>query len=174
MITKQTPHKLVHYTHSRKDMIGFIKIYDIGLTNYTELGRVELGELIYDKLNSGGRTSDIADLIYYLTMSMPRKAPICSIKKDIFDRLMKLKTYHKNNYKIKKSKYCNIKEIDEDMVYISEYGDLPSVRYIVNKINQDNKIKKKYEVKFSRQPRCYVKDVNKLNIMRGDFLIKFD
>ena len=164
----------VHYTHSRKDMVGFIKIYDIPLTDYEDLGRSDLGIRLYDKLKSGAINSDIDELIQYLTMSMPRKAPVCAIKKIIFDKIIQLKRYHYFNFKIKQTDYKSIKDIEADMDFITQYGDLPSVRYITNKINNDNKIKVKYEVEFSRQVRTKVQDVNKLNVMKGKYLIKFD
>jgi len=169
-----TDWKMIHYSHSRKDMIGFIKIYEIPLTDYENLSKVELAELLYDKLTTGAINSEIADLLYYLKMSMPRKCPVCHIKKDIFNRIMNLKKYVFYNFKIKKTSYKSIRDINIDLEFISQYGDLPSVRYIVNKVNQDNKIKNKYDVSFSRQPRCYIKDVNKLNVMKGNFLIKFN
>ncbi len=169
-----TDWKMIHYSHSRKDMIGFIKIYELPLTDYENLSKVELAELLYNKLTTGAINSEIADLLNYLKMSMPRKCPVCEIKKDIFNRIMNLKKYVFNNFKIKKTSYKSIRDINNDLEFISQYGDLPSVRYIVNKVNQDNKIKNKYDVSFSRQPRCYIKDVNKLNVMRGNFLIKFN
>ena len=169
-----TPPKSVHYTHSRKDILGFIKIYQIQLFNYEDSGRQELGSLLYDKLQHSNIDGDIDELISYLEMSMPRKMPKTNIRKDIFERLLKLNLYYQSNFRIKKTPYKSIIEIYDDLLFIKDYGDLPSVRYIINRVNQDNKVKLKIEYKLSRIPRTTIKDINKLNKRNGHFLIKFD
>jgi hypothetical protein len=167
----------IHYSHSRKDIIDFIKIYQLNL-DYEDLSKVELQQALYEHFNNISVNSDLDELKEFLTMSIPTKMNLnIEMKGHIYVKIQRLLFYCRNNYRIKRTGFTSMKEIMEDADFICQWGDLPSVRYVINKLNMDNKVKTRLVPKLSRIPRknTVVSGCSGiLKISKGSFLVKFE
>ena len=165
----------VHYSHSRKDIIDFINIYQLNL-DYEDLSKVELHKVLYEHFGTISIDGDLNELKEYLKMSIPTKMNLNVEKKDnIYEIIKRLLFYCRNNFRIKKTDYSSMTDILFDANFICECGDLPSVRYVINKLNTDNKVKMKLIPKLSRKPRTNVIVSNGiLKTNKGHFLVKFE
>ena len=165
----------IHYSHSRKDIIDFINIYQLKL-DYEDLSKVELHKVLYEHFDTINVDGDINELKEYLMMSIPSKMNLNVEKKDnIYEIIQRLLFYCRNNFRIKKTEYSSMTDILFDANFICEYGDLPSVRYVINKLNTDNKVKINLIPKLSRKPRQNaVVTEGILKTSRGQFLVKFE
>jgi hypothetical protein len=138
---------------------------------------MELQKALYEHFSNISVDGDINQLKDYLMMSIPSKMNLNVEKKElIYIKIQRLLFYCRNNYRIKKTGFTSMKEIVDDAEFICQWGDLPSVKYVINKLNTDNKVKNRLVPKMSRNPRKTSKNVGEgiLKTHRGDFLVKFE
>ena len=167
---------VIHYSHSRKDVIDFIKIYKLSI-DYEDLSKIELHKALYDHFKSISINGDLNELKQYLMMSIPTKMNLNIEKKEeVYVIIQRLLFYCRNNYRINKSVYGSMGEILKDAKFICQWGDLPSVRYVINNLNNDNKVKEVLVPRLSRTPRknaTQPSNGSTLKVERGEFLVKF-
>ena len=159
----------IHTSHSRKDMVDLIDIYNLDennnyLYNYLEMSKIVLSKLLWKTIQQMDSLSikdndlffikDLEHLKEYISSRSPNK----SIRgKDIlflYDKLKNLNFYVKKcGYNIHQSNYNCLNDIIDDTHFVRQYGSLPAVRRIVKLINLDNQIKMSFECVMSQRQR---------------------
>jgi hypothetical protein len=122
-------------------------------------------------------------LITYLSNNNPKKTLSIKEKQGVMMICKKIIHYCKNNYDLNLSSYDSIKDIEDDMDYIKQFGDIPSCRRCCKLINKDYKFNNKnFKPLISPQTQKILdeKKINKtvycynLSIKREKIEVSFD
>ena len=187
----------IHKSHSRKDLIDIIEIYELdfdSLDNYRELTKDTLLKNIWSILQEKdvffSPTHDtyfffdnIEDIKSYLVKPSPNKQITDKTLLDINKRVKKIIYYcTKCSYELKFAGYDSLNDIIKDAEYIRIYGNLPSVRRAIKLINLDSKIKDKFEVILSQKTKKTLEEKERIKISQiptykrehGSFTVRFE
>ena len=90
--------------------------------------------------------------------------------------------YCNNDFYLSTSPFLDHDDMMKKAKFISAYGDIPSVRKAIDKLNKDPKVKEPLEIfmttkckkKIERKKRLIQKQKNILTIKRGNFVVRFD
>lgn len=120
-------------------------------------------------------------LIYKLTNSNPKKTLNVKEKADVMAICKKIIWYCKNHYMLESVDYNNVKEIYDDMDYIKQFGQIPSVRRCCKLMNENIECDRKFTplVPVEIQQKLDEKKEQKLLplravVRRGKFIVRFD
>jgi hypothetical protein len=94
--------------------------------------KFEIKENFYNIQNKDG-------LIQYLTNVNPKKTLTIKEKNNVMMLCKHIIQYCKNNFDLDYTKYDNVKELQDDMDFIKQFGDIPSVRRCCRLMNEDPK-----------------------------------
>lgn len=178
-------------THSKTDLIELINTIDLPVV----FGHSDNKKSIQSKLITAIQEKDIFfkpnvyklsnndELTTYLTNANPKKTLSVKDKKNIMKICKAIVMYCNCKYFIESQNYYDDEqEIDDDMLYICQYGDLPSVRRACKLMNDNMMSQKRYEPLISPQVRKELNEKIKLKtknqysckIVKGPFIISFD
>lgn len=183
----------IHKSHSKADLVKLINDINIPIifshsSNKTDIQKkliewVENNKIVSFEENLYKIVS-IDDLIIFLNKKSPKKSLSVKEKNNVMTICKKIIQYCRDcKYNIEKSLYDDEKEIKDDMLYISQYGDLPSVRRCCRMMNANIKSKDVYTPIISPQvqeqidEKKIIKQVimpDKLIIKKGLFKVTFD
>ena len=174
---------IIHKSHSKNDMIELINLLNLPIV----FSHQDNKKMIHEKLISVLKTTfeiksnyfkieTKQDLIDFLINKNPKKTLNVKEKNDVMLIAKHIINYCKNNYNIDTSvKYNTHKEIEDDLDYIRQFGDIPSVRRCCKLIKNDpNFVNIKFEAVISPQiqkeleQKIYTKLVH-LNILKVRF-----
>ncbi len=179
----------IHKTHSKTDLIELINTLDLPVINSHQDNKKSIQLKLLQVL---GKDLTFTDNVYkihnsselraYLMTQNPKKNLNVKEKKDLMIICKKIIHYCNNGYCIYKSQYVDEKQIEDDMLYIKQFGDLPSVRRACRLMNDNIMSKVVYEPLISPQVRKQLEEKEKLKnknvyqcrIRKGPFTIKFD
>lgn len=143
---------IIHKSHSKTDLIDLINDLDIDITHSHQDNK----KMIQDKIKSyliNNKGSQLADNFYnlknidglnqYLVNKNPKKVLSIKEKNNVMLIAKHIIAYCKDNYNLNNSKYDTIKELQDDMDFIKQFGDIPSVRRCCKLMNIDTKFPKK-------------------------------
>tara|TARA_R110000796_G_scaffold17696_1_gene54296 strand:+ start:163 stop:717 length:555 start_codon:yes stop_codon:yes gene_type:complete len=177
-------------THSKTDLIELINTIDLpvvfGMSDNKRSIQHKLlkslNEDIYYKPNVY-KILTTQDLISYLTIKNPKRTLSVKEKKNIMKICKAIVIFCKCKYILQSQNYYkDLKQIDDDMLYISQFGDLPSVRRACKLMNENIMSKVKYEPLISPQIRKDLDEKLKLKrtnnfscqFKKGPFVLLFD
>jgi hypothetical protein len=161
----------VHDSYSKKDLVKVIQDFNIPDIDL-KLTRYDIVKILYNYW-------DDYDLSF-LENENPVKTLSIKEKNDIIIKAKKIIALHKNGYNIDRSLYNNIQEVIDDAEFISQYGDISSVRRAINFVNEkyDKNIicKLTDETKDLLDQKEEIKKSSNIgfNFKRGTFKISFD
>jgi len=180
----------IHNTHSRKELMDIISVFELPIKNRNEYNKSQLQMKIIDCLNyfdSINPDMDYffcetkEDLITYLENPNPDKNLTIKEKDDVMSRSKKIIGYCRNNYYLMPSSYMSFDEVYNDAVHIAKYGGIPSVRKAIELLNSDPKLAYPIELKIPKRVENQIKKKKKIKqadiplyIKRGTFVISFD
>lgn len=143
---------IIHKSHSKTDLIDLINDLDIDITHSHQDNK----KMIQDKIKSyliNHKCSQLDDNFYnlknidglnqYLVHKNPKKVLSIKEKNNVMLIAKHIIAYCKDNYNLNNSKYDTIKELQDDMDFIKQFGDIPSVRRCCKLMNIDVKFPKK-------------------------------
>ena len=180
---------MIHKTHSKKNLIDLFNDLNYKINrNKTKKSIIdEIVNLIQKKaiqikkINSY-QLKNLDDLIYYLSTPNNKEKISIEEKKEVMIKCKKIIQYSKSDYNIKLTEYKNNQQIYNDVIFISPYGFIPSVRRACKLYNQDinkknhinpiisDKIQK--ELDFKENIKKIKKE--KFKIKYGEFSVIFD
>ena len=180
----------INKTHSKTDLVELINTIDLPVV----FGHSDNKKSIQSKLITAlekdiffkvnvYNISNKDELIIFLTNPSPKKTLSVKEKKTIMKICKAIVMYANCDYFIEgQNYYKDMKQIEDDMLYISQYGDLPSVRRACKLMNANIMSKKHYEPLISPQVRKEIDEKVKLKtknhyackILKGPFVITFD
>ena len=181
----------IHKSHSKKDLNNIIDTFKINIPNAKQYKKKELLRLLTKELDEMEEIEpdtkyylfyNIIELKDYLSSCNPKKLLSIKDKADIILHCKELQQYIKNGYNIEYSVFDSEDDIHKLCKYIQPYGDIPSVRKALWKLNQHPCNKYNYEPTISKQTQAEldrrallkVKYPKQLTINSGKFFISFD
>lgn len=141
---------IIDKSHSKGDLIDIINDLNIPIVHSHQDNKKDLQIKFQDALKTdfkikknfyGIETKD--QLISYLSNMNPKKTLTIKEKQSVMLICKKIIHYCKNNYDLNLSSYNSLKDIEDDMDYIKQFGDIPSCRRCCKLINKDYKFNNK-------------------------------
>lgn len=145
---------IIHKSHSKNDLIDLINDIELKVVfshqdNKKSIQDKLLEYILKEKLDINKNYYNIENkdgLIKFLQYKNPKKILNIKEKKNLMNICKHIIGYCKNEYDLEYSKYKNIKDLQDDMDYIKQFGDIPSVRRACRLMNKDPKFK---DIKFN-------------------------
>lgn len=179
----------IHKSHSKTDLIELINTLDLPVINSHQDNKksiqLKLLQVLGKDLIFSSNCYNIHntnELRAYLMNQNPKKNLNVKEKKDLMMICKKIIHYCMNGYCLYKSQYNTLQEIEDDMLYIKQFGDLPSVRRACRLMNENIMSKVVYEPLISPQVKKQLDEKEKLKnrnvyecrITKGPFTLYFD
>lgn len=142
---------------TKKDLLEFVELYDMDIDDSLNLPKSTLqNEIIaflkYNEIQQNDEYPEILtneDLISYLENEKPNTGLNYKDKQNIIHIAKKLIQYCRNSYLISLTDYQSIDEIYEDGLKVSKHCDVPTCRRAITELNNDNKIRNKFDLHIS-------------------------
>ena len=138
---------MIHKSHSKNDLIDLINYLGLPIVFSHQDNKKNIQDKIKDCLRKDFEIKDNYfkietkdQLIVYLEKQNPKKLLTTKEKNDVMNIAKFIINYCKAGYDINCSKYNDIKEIIDDMDYIKQFGDIPSVRRCCKLLKNDMKL----------------------------------
>ena len=165
---------IIHKSHSKTDLIDLINHLNLSI----QFSHQDNKKNIHDKLYSFIKTDfkidnnfynieHKTDLINYLQHQNPKKILSIKEKNNVMLICKYIISYCKNNYDLSKTKYKNYQDLIDDMDFIKQFGDIPSVRRCCRLMNDDIKCGKQFNALISPQVK---KDLDERRVIKGHTL----
>lgn len=185
---------IIDKTHSKHDLIDLINTLNLKII----FSHVDIKKNIHDKFydmlkdqtlqkiifdDNVYNVKNISDLRIYLKKPNPKKYLSVKEKNDIMKICKHIISYCTSGYNFDSSyKYDNIRQIEDDMHYIKQFGDIPSVRRCCKLLNKNIKQENHYIPVISPQVQKHLNDkltikkplCQALKVHTGDFIIHFN
>ena len=183
---------MIHKSHSKQELIDIIndlQISNIELSHSDTKSDTHAKILAYmdatptDKyLDNVYRINDTHDLRVYLNNQNPKKNLSVKEKSVVMGICKEITRYAKSNYIVQNTRYSSIKELEDDMLYIVQYGDLPSVRRATKLMNENIQRTRHWTCIISPQMKKVIDEKEEqkrtnsyhATFRRGEFTVSFD
>jgi len=140
---------IIDKSHSKTDLIDLINDLDLPIVHSHQDNKKDLQDKFIACMNENFKIKDNfyeiktkQQLIDYLQNKNPKKILSIKEKQDVMKICKKIIRYCKINYDITMTDYNDHQAIIDDMDYIKQFGDIPSVRRCCRLMNQDINMKK--------------------------------
>lgn len=134
----------INKTHSKNDLVELINLLNIPVIHSGQDNKKNIQEKLLEILKTDFKIKknyynidNKEQLKTFLTNKNPKKTLTIKEKNDVMGIAKRIITYSKGGYDIQVSKYRNHKEIEDDMDYIKQFGDIPSVRRCCKLLKDD-------------------------------------
>ena len=181
----------IHTSHSKKELMEVIEVFDIKIADYKALNKQHLSKQILYQLSIVDEIKEDNDFFFINNkkelldyLINPDSSKVLSVKeKDAVMELAKyIIMYCKNGYYLSHSPFIDFDEMIVKANHIANYGDIPSVRKAIELLNEDIKLKIKIKVimssrmkkKIERKKRVKQKYQGGLEVKEGIFWVNFD
>ncbi len=183
--------KQIDKSHSKTDLINIINSVGVPIVFSHECNK----KMIQDKLTELFKENknlifdenvynihSLKELRIYISNPNPKKTITVKEKQVIMNICKEIVKYCKNKYLIEKSNYKTIKDLDDDMRWITQYGDLPSVRRVCKLMNDNIQKSQQWNPIISPQIKQILDDKEKskntpcfgIRVATGNFNLHFD
>ena len=171
---------LIRKSHSKTDLIDLINLLDLPIV----FSHQDNKKNIQDKLNDLFLTNfKIKENYYnienktllksYLLDQNPKKILTTKEKNNVMNIAKYIIQYAKSNYCLEGSKYKNYQDIEDDMHYIKQFGDIPSVRRCCRLLNMDMSFADKmFKPLISPQVQNELEEKKVQKIIKSDFKLQ--
>jgi hypothetical protein len=181
-----------HKSYSKTDLLDLINTLDIPIVFSHQDNKSTIHKKFKDYFNSNPmdkyKTSfynigDTKELQVFLSKPNPKKSMTIKEKSDIMRIAKFIIQYCKNGYMLSISPhYSTYQEIIDDMLYITQYGDIPSVRRCCRLLEKDFNIKRTFSPIISPQIQKQIDDKKKAKgsmelkytLKKGHFVVVFE
>lgn len=137
---------LIHKSHSKTDIIDLINNLGLKIVFSHQDNKKDLQSKLLNLLSQNiiikdnfYKIENKDGLIQFLTNVNPKKTLTIKEKNNVMMLCKHIIQYCKNNYDLEYTKYNEIKELQDDMDFIKQFGDIPSVRRCCRLMNNDPK-----------------------------------
>lgn len=137
---------LIHKSHSKNDLIDLINHLNLKITFSHQDNKKDIQNKLTEFVKSEFKINDNYyhiknkdGLITYLENTNPKKTLSTKEKSNVMIIAKGIIQYCKNNFQLEFAKYDTIKELQDDIDYIKQFGDIPSVRRACRLLNIDPK-----------------------------------
>ena len=182
----------IHKSHSKQEMIDIINdlnIKNIELSHSDSKFDTQTKILSYLSDNKEDtypenvfKIQSTHELGIYLANPNPKKNLSVKDKAVVMGICKEIGKFAKCNYIVENTRYDNIQSLEDDMMYITQYGDLPSVRRAVKLMNDNIQRSRHWKCVISPQMKKILEEKEKqksanayhATFRRGDFTVSFD
>lgn len=181
---------LIHKSHSKCELIKIVEAFNLNIQNPRQYKKMELCALIVNELKCMDEIAtsedypflNIIELRQYLIQVNPKKRLTIKQKNNIVLISKKIKQYCRSNFNIEATDYKTIQELYQDAKYISNFGEIPSVRMAIKELNSnpqklyhlDIYIPPLVQRELDMRKKLKVKILTSLKVHEGNFVITFD
>jgi len=137
---------LIHKSHSKTDIIDLINNLGLKIVFSHQDNKKDLQSKLLNLLSQNiiikdnfYKIENKDGLIQFLTNVNPKKTLTIKEKNNVMMLCKHIIQYCKNNYELEYTKYDELKELQDDMDFIKQFGDIPSVRRCCRLMNNDPK-----------------------------------
>ena len=153
----------INKTHSKNDLIELINTLNLKVVFSHADNKKSIQDKLLELLQNKEQQKDFnfdnvykinsyKDLKYYLINKNPKKTLSIKEKNDVMKICKNIIHYCNNGELIELSGYYNDKQqIHDDMLYIIQHGDIPSVRRVCRLMNKNKPLKDHYNPIISPQ-----------------------
>jgi len=180
---------MIHKSHSKTDLVNLINTINIPLIHSHSHNKKDIQRLLSDFFLSSDihlfsdnvyNITDKRDLTLYLNKENPKKNLSVKEKNVLMNISRNIIHFCNQNYEFSMSVYDNEKDLEDDILYIIQYGDLPSVRRACKAINKRSCTKYNPLISPQVQKELEEKNLlrnypenNKLIVRSGQFSVSF-
>ena len=164
---------MIHKSFSKQDLIHIINSLNVPIIFNHSINKKEL----HDKLISYYHDKEEDE-----KKDNPKKFINIKEKNNIMNICKSIIKYCNNKYDLNYTTYNSLDDIVDDMHYIKQYGDIPSVRRCCKLMNKCCKIKDTFKPLISPQVKQMLEEkmiskkqvIHCLTIKRGNIIVRFD
>ncbi len=138
---------MIHKSHSKNDLIDLINYLGLPIVFSHQDNKKNIQDKIKLSMKKDFTIKDNYfkietkdQLIVYLEKQNPKKLLTTKEKNDVMNIAKFIINYCKAGYDINCSKYNELQELIDDMDYIKQFGDIPSVRRCCKLLKNDMKL----------------------------------
>tara|TARA_R100000541_G_scaffold422_5_gene3454 strand:+ start:1317 stop:1880 length:564 start_codon:yes stop_codon:yes gene_type:complete len=135
---------IIHKSHSKTELIDLINLLNLPVVFSHQDNKKDIQDkmekMIIKELTIKKNYFNIenkTELKEYLLNKNPKKILTTKEKNNVMSIAKYILQYAKSNYNLEGSKYSSLKEIEDDIDYIKQFGDIPSVRRCCRLLNLD-------------------------------------
>ncbi len=178
---------MIHKSHSKKNLIELFESMHISFDRNKNKREIikEITELIQNKLIIKKNSFDIKDLtelIEYLSKPNHKEKISIDEKTKVMLKCKKIIQYGKSGYNFEITDYKNRQELYNDVIFISPYGFIPSVRRACKLYNEDlNRIEhinpvvpNHIQVELDYKKKIKRNNFYNFKMRKGKFIVLFD
>lgn len=183
--------KNIDKSHSKTDLIDIINTLNVPIVFSHQHNKRDIQdkliELFSEKKhftfqNNVYNISNLTDLQIYVSNPNPKRSLSVKEKSNVMRICREICKYCQGSYIIQKTNYKTREELHDDMLYIIQYGDLPSVRRTCKLMNENIERIQKWKPIISPQVKKALieKEMSKKSFChsflckQGEFVINFD
>tara|TARA_Y100000004_G_scaffold84656_1_gene95026 strand:+ start:2648 stop:3205 length:558 start_codon:yes stop_codon:yes gene_type:complete len=183
--------KSIDKSHSKNDLIDIINTINVPIVFSHANNKRDIQDKLMELFESEQniifkpnvyKIETIKDLRIYVSNPNPKKILTVKDKQTIMLICKEIVKFCKNKYIISKTNYKTIRDLEDDMLYIIQFGDLPSVRRVCRLMNDNIQRSQLWKPIISPQVRKLLDDKEKskkinpssIIIKKGDYKISFD
>lgn len=183
--------KTIDKSHSKTDLIDLINTIDLPIVFSHSHNKKDIQDKLIELFKTQQDLSfspnvynihNIKDLQIYISNTNPKKTLSVKDKSNVMRIAREICKYCHHKYLIQKTNYKDIIDLHDDMRYIIQYGDLPSVRRTCKLMNKNIQRIQEWIPCISPQVKKILEDKYKskkvyphgLVHSKGNYVIKFD
>lgn len=182
---------MIHKSFSKQDLIHIINSLNIPVIFNHSINKKEIQDKLVAyyhekeesiKLDNVYEIKTKQNLFIYLSKTNPKKTLNIKEKNNIMAICKSIIRFCNNKYDMSYTTYDNVTDIIDDMNYIKQYGDIPSVRRCCKLMNQCCIIKQHFKPLISPQVKQMLQEkaisktqiIMSLTIKKGPIVLSFD
>jgi len=185
---------MIHKTFSKLDLKDFISDLNINIPYYEALNKHQLVKALniylnndnqYDFINSViFKDKDLEYLKIYLSLPNPNKLLSVKERNEILKICKEIIHYCNTGFCIENTIFSDVNQLIDNLDYVKQYGDIPSVRRSCKLIKGDIKMnrdfipiisdKVKRDLELKKQNKIKNKKINNLIVKYGVYKVIFD
>ena len=157
---------IIHKTHSKNDLIDLINLLDIPIVFSHQDNKKNIQDKLLEVLKTNFKIKknfynieNKDGLKVFLANQNPKKSLTIKEKNDVMKIAKNIINYCKSGYMLEgSSKYNSHKDIQDDMDYIKQFGDIPSVRRCCKLLKNDPNFNSSFNPLISPQVQKELED----------------
>jgi len=181
---------IIHKSHSKNELCKMIDLLGFDISNPKQYKKIDCAGIMVHHINTLDSIepslylpfNNVVELKHYLVNANPNKLLSIKEKNAVIHTCKKIKHFCRNGFDISLSEYKTIDELYRDADYVKKFGAIPSVRKAIRELNEypnkpkyiDVNIPLHVEKELEIKSKLRKKNQFKLEVKKGEFLVKFD
>ena len=144
---------MINKTHSKQELVEVINELNLKIVHSHQDNKRDIQEKILQLLKDNKKLeikdnfygiNDRNDFVCFLQNPNPKKSLNIKEKNALMSICKSIIHYSKNDFDLSATEFNSIQEIIDDMDYLKQFGDIPSVRRCCRLLMNDPKIKQNF------------------------------